>query len=609
MTDRRTEGELGEALLAKPVRDDLAAQGRVAARIVRLEEFEPPLTLAKEERDAYLRRFSTLMVDDASARRGGIGCVMHGTNAWGEPIALKVLVPLDDSTAHLEGAAAEHERAFRQEYETQRRLMGLKGFPRLYGWGIVDGSPAIVMEWVEGVTLEGARRALAVDDEGRLSPLSAARIGRDLFDLIARMDVLDEGVAHRDVSPANVMVSTAHLPLLEQQEEGAFDLRLIDFGSAVPILLDASLTESAHRPRGATPGFAPPEMLTHDVAAAARLRKSAAVDVYAAASVTYLLAGARMPFDLEAVDADGEPMSPYRCKVECEPVPLVTAHGNAGSLPSTLLREPEVAVAIGHAVADMDAVPDAVQLRDALCMVDEELRDVLEACMDAEPARRPSAAQVRDALAAFCSQYASNIGRALRGEPLESCCTGALGHGLGRFSARTRTMLRVGGTVASAAIGASVMVSAIVLTAGAEVSCRWPGGLWEGPLPWWALLGLLGPAALGYALRWKPRRTPATLLRGSIGVAVGCVALLAALAALSLEPRAMRDLLGGAVLATSAAAWCPMALGYALPAVPLRPRRRLPAGQAVAREELPEAQERALEGAVDGEVSEGVVDD
>ena len=39
-------------------------------------------------------------------------------------------------------------------------LSGLKGFPRLYGWGEVDGVPVIVMEWVEGETLAACVRDL-----------------------------------------------------------------------------------------------------------------------------------------------------------------------------------------------------------------------------------------------------------------------------------------------------------------------------------------------------------------------------------------------------------------------------------------------------------------
>ncbi len=46
--------------------------------------------------------------------------------------------------------------------------------------------------------------------------------------------------------------------------------------------------------RGATADFAPPEMLSDDIPGLAELRKSPAIDVYAAASVVYQLACGRL---------------------------------------------------------------------------------------------------------------------------------------------------------------------------------------------------------------------------------------------------------------------------------------------------------------------------
>ncbi len=95
----------------------------------------------------------------------------------------------------------------------------MKGIPQVYGWAQLDGNPVIVMEWIEGVTLSKVCQSLAVDDEGRLSPLTAARIGRDLFDLLSRMDALAGEFVHRDISPANILVRTSHLSINEQAEE------------------------------------------------------------------------------------------------------------------------------------------------------------------------------------------------------------------------------------------------------------------------------------------------------------------------------------------------------------------------------------------------------
>lgn len=64
------------------------------------------------------------------------------------------------------GSPRPVEPPFDAEYDAHRALSPLRGFPRLYGRGRVGEDSVIVMEWVEGVTLEEAARALAVDDEG-----------------------------------------------------------------------------------------------------------------------------------------------------------------------------------------------------------------------------------------------------------------------------------------------------------------------------------------------------------------------------------------------------------------------------------------------------------
>ena len=163
-------------LEARPVGGALADDAcGGSVRLVRVEAFEPAVYVAPEHRDAYERRFVTLLVDEASRRRGGVGEVLHARNPRGERFALKRLRRSDGEGGDDELAEARRA-AFDAEYDAHRALSPLRGFPRLYGRGRVGEDSVIVMEWVEGVTLEEAARALAVDDEGRLSPLTVARI-------------------------------------------------------------------------------------------------------------------------------------------------------------------------------------------------------------------------------------------------------------------------------------------------------------------------------------------------------------------------------------------------------------------------------------------------
>ena len=72
-------------LEARPVGGALADDTRSGSvRLVRVEAFEPAVYVAPEHRDAYERRFVTLLVDEASRRRGGVGEVLHARNPRGE---------------------------------------------------------------------------------------------------------------------------------------------------------------------------------------------------------------------------------------------------------------------------------------------------------------------------------------------------------------------------------------------------------------------------------------------------------------------------------------------------------------------------------------------
>lgn len=401
--------------LASTTPQSLGRDPMVGLRLARVDGFEPAIALGQDELPTYLRRFTMLFADDATMRRGGIGRVTRAVNAQGEAVALKQLIlptrdEFDDDAAH-EALVAKFKAAFREEYECHRALSGLKGFPRLYGWGEVDGVPAIVMEWVEGETLARLRSRLAVDDAGRLSPLVAARLGRDLFDLLCRMSLVGEGFVHRDISPANIMVRTARLPLDRQLAEGTFDLCLIDFGSSLALEPasavagtggKASFTERYATLRRATVAYAPPEMLTDDIPDLRALRMSPAIDVYAAASTVYELIAGVAPYEA-APSTSGtsgsrkktrDIASPYRLKMDTRPDYPIGAHAPGCDLTQLLRREPDVALAAAEQAQQLGLEPDSEELRDALAFVDAQLFDVVWAVVVVSAALLASGARV-----------------------------------------------------------------------------------------------------------------------------------------------------------------------------------------------------------------------
>ena len=560
----------------------------VGLRLARVDGFEPAIALGSDELPVYLRRFTMLFADDATMRRGGIGRVTRAVNAQGEAVALKQLIlptrdEFDDDTAY-EALVTKFKAAFREEYECHRALSGLKGFPRLYGWGEVDGVPAIVMEWVEGETLARLCPRLAVDDAGRLSPLVAARLGRDLFDLLCRMSLVGEGFVHRDISPANIMVRTARLSLDQQLAEGTFDLCLIDFGSSLALEPasavagtggKASFTERYATLRRATVAYAPPEMLTDDIADLRFLRMSPAIDVYAAASTVYELIAGVAPYEV-APGASGtsgsrkktrDIASPYRLKMDTRPDYPVGAHAPGCDLTQLLRREPDVALAAAEQAQQLGLEPDSEELRDALAFVDAQLFDVIMACLSCSQGDRPEPAAVEAALTTFCNHYAQNVGRSLRGEPLTPCPMDASGR-------MARRAAMIGTTVACGVLWAAVVVSAALLVSGARATVAMGPLVWSGKLPGIvAALALALPGVAGIAAGAMSHDRRAGFLHGVLALSTCEVPALVAAACAVFSQRAVVSGLVAALIATYALTWFLLAMGFAFELPVAAPRR------------------------------------
>ncbi len=553
-------------------------------RVALISSFEPAVSLSAGDRDAYARRFVTLFVAAEGGSHGGMGRVLKARNTQGELFAVKLLnlpdreedEPEETHARRIEGLRA----AFQHEYDCHRRLSGMKGFPRLYGRGELDGAPALVMEWVEGVTLSRAARSLAVDDGGRLSPLAAARISRDLFDLVARMDLMDGGFAHRDISPRNVMVRTSRQSLAEQVDEGAFDLYLIDFGSAARLSnRNTSFTSQNGIFRGATADYAPPEMLTDDLPELDRLRQSSAIDVYAAGSIAYRLASGRVPFDLHAEAVASEPaapLSPYRVKSASEPDQPVMAHAGEEAIEAVLLREPEVAVAVDQACAKLSEPAQPEDVRAALMQVDSLFAQVIMDCLARQQADRPDAAAVRDALGAFARRYAENVERALQGEPLIPCVPGEL-TGAGASDEPTPlTVSRLACKCVAAIAVLAIAISAGVFCDGARFSALIGAPSWVGKLSGFAVTAcLVSPAVLGSVSHLIARKRGKTtaFVCGTAVLAMVAILVRAGLSTLGADD-AVSGLLQRAVLACAAAGWFGIVADFCFRPASASPSRR-----------------------------------
>ena len=296
-------------------------------QIIEFDSFITAFPVKPGEEAAVKRRFMTLFAqDEGPVQAGGTSYVRQVRSFTGEVFALKRLITSgftagDAALSKKDSARITkgHVEAFYEEYKNQLLVSHMRGFPKLYGYGQIGGDPAIVMEWIEGVSLrelERRRREEGLPVGGEI----VAEIGVAVLEALYSIERLDSTLAHRDISSANIMIRTDAVSLEDQIASGEFDVCLIDFGSASARTADdPSFTMVSQVWRNGTPAYAPPEMLTQDLPHIDELRKSQAIDVFALCSVLYELYSGRIPWDLGVYPS----LSPFRVKVEHEPDPLV----------------------------------------------------------------------------------------------------------------------------------------------------------------------------------------------------------------------------------------------------------------------------------------------
>ena len=301
--------------------------------VVELEDFEPArpeyLGGSQDGPDPYAKYTMLFVTESGPDRRGTFAQVDKVMNSSSEYFALKRLRPMT-MTGTLENDATVGGRArdaFDEEYRTQLDLSNLPCFPDVFGRGTAKGDPAILMEWVEGETVEGSWDTLCTDvgpDGVRCAPGTVvAALGVSVLEALLLAGRLNRRLVHRDISPRNIMLRVDRRPVAEQAREGSFDVCLIDFGSSTLVNdeQDSGFTALTGRWRWGTPEYAPPEMLTNHIANVGELRRSQGVDVYALCSVLYELYAGHTPYRLAEEGVPEEERS--YVKVSEAPHPLL----------------------------------------------------------------------------------------------------------------------------------------------------------------------------------------------------------------------------------------------------------------------------------------------
>src|SRR6185369_16276373 len=209
---------------------------------------------------------------------GGMGSIFRVTKPGLTLPALMKLPRLDVAQA------SEALVAFQTELAIARILKG-PHVPAFIAAGDLTTTPHLVMEWVEGESLE---------DECRRAPLPArelARIGAALADALHAIHL--QQVIHLDFKPSNVIL----------RADGS--AVLIDFGFAHHAGQPDLLAEETRFRAGSAPYVSPEQLLG--------CREDSRSDLFALGVVLYELATGKLPF--------GEPDSDVRNRFWIDPVP------------------------------------------------------------------------------------------------------------------------------------------------------------------------------------------------------------------------------------------------------------------------------------------------
>jgi serine/threonine protein kinase len=173
------------------------------------------------------------------------------TGAFDRKCVVKELLDYYDPTDPDEARQAQ------SRFETEARLLSQlshPGIPRIYTYFSEAGRHYIVMEYIEGETLE--RAVTHADPVGRIvaaRPLSAEEVVRHAIRICKVLEYLaaqPTPVVHHDVKPANLII-----------DRSSGEVRLVDFGTArsrTPWATQARLQRGASALFG-TAGYAAPE--------------------------------------------------------------------------------------------------------------------------------------------------------------------------------------------------------------------------------------------------------------------------------------------------------------------------------------------------------------
>ncbi|MBI1914428.1 MAG: protein kinase [Planctomycetes bacterium] len=256
----RAIAELKQALTGPP-EDAIAATRSHAAAPTDDEAGEPILDfLSRSEQPGHLGRFGPYEILEVIGH-GGMGIVLKGLDpVLNRLVAIKVLAP------QLAASGAARKRFAREARAAA--AVSHEHVVTIHAVDVAQGLPYLVMEYVPGVSLQQR-----LDRDGPLELEEILRIALQTASGLAAAHA--QGVVHRDVKPANILLA-----------DGIERVKLTDFGLA-RAADDATVTQSGYLP--GTPAYMAPEQASGEGV-------DHRADLFSLGSVIYAMCTARPPF-------------------------------------------------------------------------------------------------------------------------------------------------------------------------------------------------------------------------------------------------------------------------------------------------------------------------
>jgi serine/threonine-protein kinase len=203
---------------------------------------------------------------------GGMGAVYEATHALlGRRAAVKVLLPMYSQNADIVNRFFNEARA--------ATAVADPGIVQIFDFGHHEGAAYIVMEFLEGESLEARLRRV-----GRLAVVDAGRICRQVAMALAAAH--RRGIVHRDLKPDNVFL----VPDLEVV--GGERAKVLDFGIAKLVGDDQARSATRTGSVIGTPEYMSPEQCR----GANTVQIDHRADVYALGCILFTLVTGTTPF-------------------------------------------------------------------------------------------------------------------------------------------------------------------------------------------------------------------------------------------------------------------------------------------------------------------------